>query len=153
MDEYLDAGPSIVALGRYAGTHGVTGRSMEAVFAHVYDVESERVTRFRQFTDTVPLVEAAHKTDASATQASAVPAVPPDETFDGTWPFEARYTKAPGFRMHARRPRKRSSHRNQPRSNIGIGMKPGGRPTAESVIAVKGVRGVGCHHDRALPRT
>lgn len=27
-------------------------------------------------------------------------AVPPAETFDGTWPFEARYTEAPGFRMH-----------------------------------------------------
>ncbi len=59
VDEYLDAGPSIVALGRYAGTHGVTGHSMEAVFAHVYDVENERITRFRQFADTVPLVEAA----------------------------------------------------------------------------------------------
>ncbi len=27
-------------------------------------------------------------------------AVPPGEMFDGTWPFEARYTEAPGFRMH-----------------------------------------------------
>ncbi len=27
-------------------------------------------------------------------------AVPPEETFDGTWPFEARYTEAPGFLMH-----------------------------------------------------
>jgi len=27
-------------------------------------------------------------------------AVTPDETFDGTWPFEARYTDAPGFPMH-----------------------------------------------------
>ncbi len=27
-------------------------------------------------------------------------AVPPEETFDGTWPFEARYNEAPGFRMH-----------------------------------------------------
>ena len=27
-------------------------------------------------------------------------AVPSEETFDGTWPFEARYTEAPGFRMH-----------------------------------------------------
>ncbi len=27
-------------------------------------------------------------------------AVPPEETFDGTWPFEAHYTDAPGFRMH-----------------------------------------------------
>jgi len=27
-------------------------------------------------------------------------AVPPEETFDGTWPFKARYTDAPGFRIH-----------------------------------------------------
>lgn len=26
--------------------------------------------------------------------------IPPDETFDGTFPFEARFTTAPGFRMH-----------------------------------------------------
>ena len=29
-----------------------------------------------------------------------VPAVAADETFDGTWPFEAHYTDAPGFKMH-----------------------------------------------------
>ena len=60
VDEYLDAGSSVVVLGRYAGTHRRAGRSMEAVFAHVYDVEKGRITRFRQFTDTVPLVEAAN---------------------------------------------------------------------------------------------
>ena len=27
-------------------------------------------------------------------------AVPPEETFDGSWPFEARYTEVPGFRTH-----------------------------------------------------
>ncbi len=27
-------------------------------------------------------------------------AVPLEETFEGTWPFKARYTEAPGFRMH-----------------------------------------------------
>ena len=59
VDEYLDAVRSVVVLGRYVGTHGRTGRSMEAVFAHVYDVESGQITRFRQFTDTVPVVEAA----------------------------------------------------------------------------------------------
>lgn len=31
---------------------------------------------------------------------SAIPAVAPDETFDGTWPFRARYTDAPGYRAH-----------------------------------------------------
>ena len=28
------------------------------------------------------------------------PAISADETFDGTWSFRARYTDAPGFRMH-----------------------------------------------------
>ncbi len=60
VDEYLDAVSSVVVLGRYAGTHSRTGRSMEAVFAHVYDVESGQIIRFRQFTDTAPVVEAAH---------------------------------------------------------------------------------------------
>ena len=30
----------------------------------------------------------------------AIPAVAADETFDGTWPFRACYTDAPGLRMH-----------------------------------------------------
>ncbi len=30
----------------------------------------------------------------------AMPAVAADETFDGTWPFRAHYTDAPGFPMH-----------------------------------------------------
>ncbi len=70
VDEFLDAGASIVALGRYAGTHGETGRSMEAVFAHVYDVADRRITRFRQFTDTVPLVEAARPPRGGAPSAA-----------------------------------------------------------------------------------
>ena len=45
------------------------------------------------------------RTDIMATQpqlatAEHVPAVAADETFDGTWPFAAHYTNAPGFRMH-----------------------------------------------------
>ena len=30
----------------------------------------------------------------------SAPVVPAEETFDGSWPFEARYTNAPGFKMH-----------------------------------------------------
>ena len=29
-----------------------------------------------------------------------IPAIAADETFDGTWSFRARYSNAPGFRMH-----------------------------------------------------
>lgn len=32
--------------------------------------------------------------------ASHIPAVPSGETFNGVWPFHARYTNAPGFKMH-----------------------------------------------------
>ncbi len=30
----------------------------------------------------------------------AVPAIDADESFDGSWPFHARYDDASGFRMH-----------------------------------------------------
>ena len=59
IDEYLDAGASIVVLGRYAGTHGQSGRSMEAVFAHVYEVEDQKITRFRQVADSQVIAVAA----------------------------------------------------------------------------------------------
>ena len=52
VTEWIDAGDTVVALGAYAGTHAATGRSMRAAFAHVYRVESGRIVRFQQFTDT-----------------------------------------------------------------------------------------------------
>ena len=59
IDEYISTDASVVVLGSYAGTHSRTKRPMEAVFAHVYDVVDGRITRFRQITDTAPMVEAA----------------------------------------------------------------------------------------------
>jgi len=58
VDELLDAGDTVVALGRYAGTHAETGKAMRAVFAHVYRVLDGRITRFDQITDTWPMVAA-----------------------------------------------------------------------------------------------
>ncbi len=40
------------------------------------------------------------ESQSTATLVDRVPAVAADETFDGTWPFEAHYTEASGFRMH-----------------------------------------------------
>ena len=37
---------------------------------------------------------------ADLTVLRPAPAVAADETFDGTWPFKAHYTDAPGFKMH-----------------------------------------------------
>ena len=59
IDELIDAGKSVVALGKYSGKHAQTGCSMDAVFAHVYDIEAGKIIRFRQYTDTHELVRAA----------------------------------------------------------------------------------------------
>ncbi len=40
------------------------------------------------------------ETQTQFRQVDQTPAVAADETFDGTWPFEAHYTDAPGFQMH-----------------------------------------------------
>lgn len=58
VQEVLDAGTSAVALGEYSGIHSVSGRDMRAVFAHVYDLRDGRIVRFRQITDTAPMVAA-----------------------------------------------------------------------------------------------
>ena len=58
VTEWLDAGRTIVAIGEYRGTHKETGKSMAAAFAHVYDVEDDRITRFRQYTDTAVIRDA-----------------------------------------------------------------------------------------------
>ena len=58
VDEYLDAGDTVVALGEYRGTHARTGKSMTAAFAHLYDVRDGRITRFRQYTDTAMVAAA-----------------------------------------------------------------------------------------------
>lgn len=58
VDEYLDAGDCVVTVGSYAGRHTVTGTAMTAVFAHIFDVENGRITRFRQYADTAPMLKA-----------------------------------------------------------------------------------------------
>lgn len=52
IEQYLDAGDTIVVIGTYSGVHRGTGKSMRSPAAHVYDVADGKVTRFRQFTDT-----------------------------------------------------------------------------------------------------
>lgn len=52
IEEYLDAGETIIVIGTYSGVHRGTGKSMRSPAAHVYDLADGKVTRFRQFTDT-----------------------------------------------------------------------------------------------------
>jgi ketosteroid isomerase-like protein len=58
VDRWLDAGDSVVALGRYQGTNRATGRSTTAAFAHIYWLREGRVVRFEQYADTAKIVAA-----------------------------------------------------------------------------------------------
>jgi len=52
IEEYLDGGSSVVALGYYEGVHKVSKKSFHSAAAHIYDLLDGKVARFRQFTDT-----------------------------------------------------------------------------------------------------
>ena len=45
-------------------------------------------------------------------------AVPSEETFDGTWPFEARYTEAPGFNIREAVDRRKQNRLRQPQNRV-----------------------------------
>lgn len=52
IEEILDAGDTLVALGRYVGTYKATGRSMRAQLVHVWRVADGKIVRFQQYADT-----------------------------------------------------------------------------------------------------
>jgi len=58
-DRFIDAGQTVVVLGRYNGVSGETGKAFTDVpWAHVWDFEDGMAVRFQQYTDTA-LVQAA----------------------------------------------------------------------------------------------
>jgi ketosteroid isomerase-like protein len=55
-DEFLDAGDTVVVLGRYRGTYKATGRALDAQLVHVWRVEDGKAVAFQQYTDTFQAV-------------------------------------------------------------------------------------------------
>lgn len=51
-EEFLDAGETVIALGRFEGTVVATGSPVNVPFAHVWTVRDGRLVRGRMFTDT-----------------------------------------------------------------------------------------------------
>jgi uncharacterized protein len=49
--EYIDAGDTVVAVGRYGGTFKATGNALDCDFAHIWEFADGKVIRFRQFVD------------------------------------------------------------------------------------------------------
>jgi ketosteroid isomerase-like protein len=54
----LDAGDEVIALGHYHSRAKTTGKDMIAAFAHVWSLQEGKVTRLRQYADTVQLTRA-----------------------------------------------------------------------------------------------
>ena len=52
-EEYLDAGDTVVVLGRYRGTCKGTGRFLDAQLAHVWRIRDGKAVAFQQYTDTL----------------------------------------------------------------------------------------------------
>ena len=57
-DEILDAGDTVIALGRYRGTCKATGGTMNAQMAHVWRVADGKATAFQQYADTLAVARA-----------------------------------------------------------------------------------------------
>jgi ketosteroid isomerase-like protein len=58
IEQFLDAGSSVIVIGIYAGCHRVSGKFMRAAAAHVYDLRDGKVCRFRMFADTKTIWDA-----------------------------------------------------------------------------------------------
>jgi ketosteroid isomerase-like protein len=52
IEQFLDAGETIVVIGSYTGCYRSTSKSFRSPAAHVYDLCNGKVLRFRQFADT-----------------------------------------------------------------------------------------------------
>ena len=56
--EFITEGDSVVSQGEFIAVHGATGKSATARYAHVWAVKAGKITRFRQYIDTLAVAEA-----------------------------------------------------------------------------------------------
>ncbi|HVC47794.1 MAG TPA: nuclear transport factor 2 family protein [Terracidiphilus sp.] len=54
--EFLDAGDTIIATGRYTGAYKATGIAIDAQFAHHWKLRNGKIIAFQQYTDTAQAV-------------------------------------------------------------------------------------------------
>ena len=56
--EFITDGDIVASLGDFKGVHGVSGKTCDARYAHVWTVKEGKITRFRQYIDTLAVAEA-----------------------------------------------------------------------------------------------
>lgn len=52
VEQIVDGGDTVVALGRYTATNKSTGKPLDAQFVHVWGFRAGKVVRFQQYADT-----------------------------------------------------------------------------------------------------
>lgn len=58
-EEFLDAGNTVVVLGRYQGVNKASGRAMNPQLVHVWRIAGGQVAAFQQYADTLAVARAA----------------------------------------------------------------------------------------------
>jgi ketosteroid isomerase-like protein len=53
IEEILDAGDTVVALGRYKGSYKATGKSQDTQFVHVWKFAGDKAVSFQQYANTL----------------------------------------------------------------------------------------------------
>ena len=61
IDEILDAGDTVVALGHYLGTFKATGKAMRCQLVHVWRVAGGKAVQFQQYADTLQVARVTAK--------------------------------------------------------------------------------------------
>jgi hypothetical protein len=56
--QFITEDETVVSLGDFKGVHGATGKTCKARYAHVWTVKEAKITRFRQYIDTLAVAEA-----------------------------------------------------------------------------------------------
>lgn len=59
LERLIDGGDSVVGVGDYSASHGVTGKPMKVRVVHLWQVQDGKVRRFEQFCDTLLVHRAA----------------------------------------------------------------------------------------------
>lgn len=57
-EEFIDAGDTVVVLGKYSGKYKATGKSFQANFAHVWTIQQGNAVQFVQYADTLLVQQA-----------------------------------------------------------------------------------------------
>ncbi|MGZ8867386.1 MAG: nuclear transport factor 2 family protein, partial [Thermoanaerobaculia bacterium] len=52
VEQIIDGGDTVVALGRYTATNKSTGKPLDSQFVHVWWFRGDKVVRFQQYADT-----------------------------------------------------------------------------------------------------